>query len=51
MITKGVVEIRTAKVKLKLKKPNINSENLNSEIKNYLGKRLHEFCQRYILSK
>ena len=51
MITKGVVEIRTAKVKLKLKKLNINSENPNSEIKNYLRKRLHEFCRRYILSK
>ena len=25
------MEIRTAKVKLKLKKPTINSENLNSE--------------------
>ena len=33
------MEIKTAEVKLKLKKPNINSENLNSEIKNYLGKR------------
>ena len=50
-ITKGVVEIRTAEVKLKLKKPNINSENPNSKIKNYLGKRLHEFHRRYILSK
>ena len=36
MITKGVVEIRTAEVKLKLKKPNINSENPNSEIRNYV---------------
>ena len=43
MITKGVVEIRTAKVKLKLKKLNINSENPNSKIKNYLRKRLHKF--------
>ena len=45
------MEIRTAEVKLKLKKPNINSENPNSEIKNYLRKRLHEFHQKYILSK
>ena len=36
------MEIRTAEVKLKLKKPNINSENPNSEIKNYLRKRLHD---------
>ena len=45
------MEIRTAKVKLKLKKPNINSENPNSKIKKYLRKRLHEFHQRYLNSE